>query len=118
MSANRFPVLLTASTLLVGMHLAGCDRTPENGRPLVADSGRVVEASCGQCQFELPGEGCSLAVRIDGVAYFVDGSDIDSHGDAHSAHGLCNAIRSATVEGDVEDGRFVARSFVLRPQDA
>ncbi|MCH2145494.1 MAG: DUF6370 family protein [Phycisphaerales bacterium] len=118
MSAKRFRVLLTASTFLVGMHLAGCDRTPANGPTLVTDAGRVVEASCGQCQFDLPGDGCTLAVRIDGIAYYVDGSDIDDHGDAHSAHGLCNAIRSATVEGEVEDGRFAARSFVLRPGDA
>ncbi len=41
----------------------------------------IVEASCGQCKFGLPGMGCSLAVRIDGQAYYVNGTNIDSHGD-------------------------------------
>ncbi|MES1219625.1 MAG: DUF6370 family protein [Bacteroidota bacterium] len=50
------------------------------------------EASCGQCNFHLKGKGCNLAVRINGKAYFVDGVDIDSFGDAHAKDGFCNAI--------------------------
>jgi hypothetical protein len=42
----------------------------------------IVEASCGQCQFGMKGYACDLAVRIDGKPYFVDGTSIDSHGDA------------------------------------
>ena len=53
------------------------------------------------------------AVRIDGVAYFVDGTHIDDHGDAHAQDGFCNSIRHADVEGEIVDGRFVARSFRL-----
>ena len=34
----------------------------------------TVEASCGQCNFGLKDKGCSLAVRMDGKAYFVDGT--------------------------------------------
>lgn len=71
----------------------------------------VVEASCGQCQFDLPGKGCDLAVRFDGAAYYVDGAAIDDHGDAHAHDGFCNAIRSARVEGELVDGRFQATSF-------
>ncbi|HRH66094.1 MAG TPA: DUF6370 family protein, partial [Bacteroidia bacterium] len=44
----------------------------------------TVVASCGQCQFGLKGKGCRLAVRIDGQAYYVKGTDIDAYGDAHS----------------------------------
>jgi hypothetical protein len=51
---------------------------------------RRVEAACGECRFGLPGSGCDLAVRIDGVAYFVDGTGIDDHGDAHAQDGFCN----------------------------
>jgi hypothetical protein len=53
---------------------------------------QIVEASCGQCQFGMEGHGCELAVRIDGKSYFVDGSSIDSHGDAHAKDGfvLCH----------------------------
>jgi hypothetical protein len=75
----------------------------------------VVEASCGQCKFGLKGKGCSLAVRLDGKAYFVDGTDIDSHGDAHDKDGFCNAIRQAKVQGQVVDGRFKATYFELLP---
>jgi hypothetical protein len=38
----------------------------------------IVDAACGQCQFGLETQrGCDLAIRIDSVAYFVDGSKID-----------------------------------------
>lgn len=72
-----------------------------------------VEASCGQCNFELPGTGCDLAVRIAGKAYFVDGTHIDKHGDAHAKDGFCNAVRKAKVQGEVKDNRFVASYFKL-----
>jgi hypothetical protein len=79
----------------------------------------VVEAACGQCQFHLKTQkGCDLAVKINGVAYFVDGSKIDDHGDAHAKDGFCNAIRKATVVGTVVDNRFIATSFTLVPEAA
>ncbi|MHC5002212.1 MAG: DUF6370 family protein [Planctomycetota bacterium] len=77
----------------------------------------VVEASCGQCQFDMPGSGCDLAVRVDGSAYFVDGTGIDDHGDAHADDGFCNAVRHARVSGRVEGDRFVASRFELLPDD-
>ncbi|MCP3905862.1 MAG: hypothetical protein GY715_19740 [Planctomycetes bacterium] len=77
----------------------------------------TVDAACGQCQFGLPGDGCDLAVRFDGHAYFVDGTGIDDHGDAHAADGLCNAVRRARVTGRVAGDRFVASSFELLPAD-
>lgn len=78
---------------------------------------QIVEASCGQCQFGMTSKkGCDLAVRIDGKSYFVDGSDIHSHGDAHSKDGFCNAIRKAEVNGTIVDNRFKATSFKLLPQ--
>lgn len=75
----------------------------------------IVEAACGECQFGLLGKGCNLAVRIDSVAYFVDGTDIDSHGDAHADDGFCNAIRKARVRGAVVSGRFKVAYFQLLP---
>jgi hypothetical protein len=74
-----------------------------------------VEAACGQCKLGLKGSGCDLAVRIDGKAYFVDGTKIDEHGDAHADDGFCKAIRSAKVSGKVENGRFIVTSFKLLP---
>ena len=78
---------------------------------------RIVEAACGECQFAMPGTGCDLAVRIDGEDYFVDGTGIDDHGDAHANEGLCNAVRKARVSGEMREGRFVATAFELLPQD-
>ena len=74
---------------------------------------QIVEASCGQCQFGLTGKGCDLAVKIGNQAYYVDGTSIDEHGDAHASDGFCEAIRTAQVTGKVVDNRFVATSFKL-----
>lgn len=72
-----------------------------------------VEASCGQCQFKMAGKGCTLAVRIDGKAYFVEKANIDEFGDAHANEGFCNAIRKAKVQGKLVKGKFVASYFEL-----
>ncbi|MEO6167512.1 MAG: DUF6370 family protein [Chitinophagales bacterium] len=77
---------------------------------------QTVEAACGQCQFGMPGKGCNLAVRIDGQAYFVDGTDIDGHGDAHASDGFCEAIRKAEVQGEIANNRFNASYFMLLPE--
>ena len=75
-----------------------------------------VEASCGQCKLGLEGTDCDLAVKIDGKAYYVDGTKIDDHGDAHAKDGFCNAIRKAKVQGEVVNNRFVATYFKLIPE--
>ena len=75
---------------------------------------QVVEAGCGQCQFRMTEKsGCDLAVKIDGKSYFVDGTTIHDHGDAHADDGFCRAIRQAEVKGEIIDGRFKAESFNL-----
>ena len=74
---------------------------------------QVVETACGECQFKLAGKGCDLAVRINGKAYFVDGTDIDSHGDAHAEDGFCKAVRKAEVQGNLVNDRFKVTYFKL-----
>jgi hypothetical protein len=74
---------------------------------------KIVEVSCGQCQFKMAGKGCSLAVRIKGKSYFIDGTSIDEHGDAHADDGFCKAIRKAEVQGKIVNNRFVATYFRL-----
>ena len=79
---------------------------------------QTVEASCGQCQFHLPGKGCQLAVRIDGKAYFADGTTIDEHGDAHAPDGFCEAIKKAEVQGEIINNRFKVTYFKLIKPEA
>jgi hypothetical protein len=74
---------------------------------------QIVETACGECQFKLPGKGCDVAVRIEGRSYFVDGTDIDSHGDAHAKDGFCNAVRKAEVQGEIVNDRFKVTYFRL-----
>lgn len=76
---------------------------------------QTVEASCGQCKFGMEGKGCTLAVKIDGKPYFVEGTDINQHGDAHADDGFCSAIRQAEVTGQVVGDKFKATSFKLLP---
>ena len=116
------PCLILLSALLA----AGCEEpvsdnvesSAQEATARVALVDEVVEASCGQCNFDLEGGGCDLAVRIDGKAYFVDGFGIDDFGDAHADDGFCAVVRHARVTGHVEDGRFVAQAFELLSQDA
>lgn len=89
--------------------------TPVKQESAKAETKQIVEAACGECQFKMPGKGCDLAVRIDGKGYFVDGTKIDQHGDAHDSDGFCNAIRKAEVTGTIVNERFVATSFKLLP---
>lgn len=75
---------------------------------------QVVEASCGQCNFGMTSKkGCDLAVKIDGHSYFVEGTKIDQHGDAHAHDGFCNAVKKAKVSGEIKDDKFVATDFAL-----
>jgi hypothetical protein len=77
---------------------------------------KIVEVSCGECQFGLEGKSCDLAVRIDGKAYFVDGTKIDDHGDAHAKDGFCETVRKAEVTGEIVNNRFKVTSFTLLPE--
>jgi hypothetical protein len=77
---------------------------------------KVVEVSCGQCKFGMTDKkGCDLAVRIAGAAYFIDGTSIDEHGDAHAKDGFCSAIRKAEVIGEIKNNTFVVSYFKLLP---
>jgi Family of unknown function (DUF6370) len=77
---------------------------------------QIVEVSCGQCQFGMTEKkGCDLAVRINRKSYFVEGTKIDEHGDAHAHDGFCSAIRKAEVVGEIKSNKFVVSSFKLLP---
>ncbi|MCC7335413.1 MAG: hypothetical protein IT422_09960 [Pirellulaceae bacterium] len=101
----------------------GCQRSTDLANDTAADNhpvqlvAQVVEASCGECQFDMEGTGCDLAIRIDGKSYFVDGSKMGDHGNAHGEGGMCNTVRKAKVTGKVTGERFVATAFELLPAD-
>ena len=50
---------------------------------------------------------------MDGKAYFVTGTDIDDHGDAHAHDGFCEAIRLAEVQGEMIGDKFNVSYFKL-----
>lgn len=107
-------ILLLSSSLLFATLLFAQKKEGKAG-PDPAKKSHEVEASCGQCQFDLKAPGCTLAIRMDGKAYFVSGTDINDHGDAHADNGFCNAVRKAKVQGEVVDGKFKASYFELLP---
>lgn len=86
-------------------------KTPDKNKEVL-----IVDAACGQCKLGLKGKSCDLAIRINGHSYFVDGTNIDSHGDAHADDGFCNAIRKAKVQGEIVNNRFKATYFQLIPE--
>lgn len=104
---SRFVALLA-----IAVSVGACASRPS----FTADQPTVVEAACGECLFGLKGDGCDLAIRWNGRAYYVDGVALDSLGDAHAADGMCQVIRQARVTGRVAKGRFQAASFELIPQ--
>ena len=75
-----------------------------------------VEATCGNCMYKMKGDGCHLAIKLNGKNYFVDGTNIDDHGDAHAKDGFCSAIRKAEVEGTIVDNKFKIKTFKLLPE--
>jgi predicted acyltransferase (DUF342 family) len=78
---------------------------------------QIVEVSCGQCKFNISDKkGCDLAIRIEGKSYFVEGTTIDDHGDAHAKDGFCQTIRKAEVMGEIKEDKFVITYFKLLPE--
>ena len=115
MSRSTTAVLLFA--LPLALALPACFSETSTELAFIDVEPQVVEASCGPCQFDLPGEGCLLAVRIDGKAMFVDGTGIDDHGDSHADDGFCKSIRQARVVGAEVDGRFQVHEMELISAD-
>lgn len=90
-------------------------QTPDAKIAVDKDKMQVVEVACGECRFDMPGKTCDLAVRINGKSYFVEGTSIDDHGDAHAEDGFCNSVRKAEVQGEIVGDRFKASYFKLLP---
>lgn len=77
---------------------------------------RIVQVSCGECQFGMKEKkGCNLAAIIKGKQYYIEGTTIDEHGDAHAKDGFCNKVRKAEVKGKIVNNAFVVSEFKLLP---
>ena len=113
-----FAVLIVTFFFLILSVTAAAQPTSDTAQPDKSKKILIVEAACGQCRLGLPGEGCNLAIRLEGKSYFVDGTAIDDHGDAHANDGFCNAVRKAKVQGAVVNNRFLASYFRLVPAAA
>lgn len=100
--------------LLIICNTGFAQAKPANG-PDASKEVKTVEAGCGECVLDLGGKDCKLAVRFNGRSYFVEGTGIDDHGDAHADDGFCNMVRKAKVQGEVKEGKFVATYFKLLP---
>jgi len=109
---------LIITLLFSSLFSAASAQTAKTGaiQPDASKEIRVVEVSCGKCKLGLPGKTCDMAVRIDGKAYYADGADIDSFGDAHAQDGMCNAIRKAEVQGELVDNRFKISYIKILPE--
>ena len=76
---------------------------------------RIVDVSCGICQFDMTGDECELAARIDDKLYYIEGAKIDEHGDAHAEDGFCSTVRKAQITGQIKHGVLITSSFELLP---
>lgn len=90
-------------------------KKPDLSKPDPSKKIQTVEVSCGKCQFGMSGRGCHMAVKINGTAYYADGADIESFGEAHGEEGLCNTVKKAAVQGRVVNGRFKITYIKLLP---
>jgi hypothetical protein len=111
-----------ATLVLIGLLFsAGVFSQEAKKQKLVQDNSKplfTLEASCGTCMFKMKGDGCKLAVRFEGKDYFVEGTGIDDHGDAHDQEGFCNAISKAKVQGRVKGDKFKVTYFELLKKEA
>lgn len=84
------------------------ERTPGSGMHSSAAPGmfsdKAAEIGCAACSYHMEGvKSCTLAVKIDGKAYLVNGSDVN-------VHQFCGSkgAKPGTVSGKIVDGKFVA----------
>jgi len=117
----RLAPTLGAFGFVAWLTLTACERSGSDTTTVsLTLKEAVVDASCGQCNLDLQGSGCDLAIRTpDGKALFVHGFSIDEFGDAHAEDGFCACIRQARVTGHTEEAKggtyFRATAFELLP---
>ena len=90
--------------LFIGLLIfSSCATTKRN-----KDIEGIYEVACGKCIYDMTGDGCDLAVLINGKYYYVEGSGISDHGNEHAEDGLCKTSRKAEIKGRIKYGVFIA----------
>lgn len=87
-------------------------KNPDSAKKLL-----TVDATCGECNFGMEGDGCDLAVKIGDSTYYVDGVSTMEYGHPHNKGGFCVAMRKAEVQGEIVNGRFHATYFKLLKEE-
>ena len=115
--------IATTLAILTAFLLVGCGEqssTVRTATPVAPSdvAGQVVQAAlnsqdlelgCASCIYKMAGvEGCVTAVKVGGKPMLLAGKMIDAH-----ELGLCSAAKQASVNGKVEDGKFVATEVEL-----
>ena len=74
---------------------------------------KVYEVGCGLCVFDsdVP-DSCESYVKIDGKVMPITGKVLDAH-----SVGLCEYKGTAFLEGEVKDGKFVAKFMKVKEFD-
>lgn len=108
----KFFFILICSLVLT-LSASAQSTKPKTDTPNPSQKTDTLEAACGMCQLGLKGDDCALAVRVNGKAYYVDGTHIDSHGDAHAKDGFCNMVRKAEVQGALAGDKYKVTYFKL-----
>jgi len=62
------------------------------------------DISCGICQFDMTGDDCALAIKVNEKNYYIDNVDINEFGDMDAADGLCNKVKKAYARGEIKFG--------------
>ena len=106
-------ILFILFLILFGLQTAAQTNNKSLDKPDTSKKILIAEVSCGECQFKMAGKSCDLAVRINGKCYFVDGTTIDEHGDAHANDGFCESIKKAELQGEIKADRFKVSYFKI-----
>ena len=102
MMRSLFILLLVCFTTMALQAQENQETSQEEGTQVEEMEVMVVEAACGMCKLDMPGNSCKIAVVIDDNKYYVEGFDIHDYGDAHGENGMCNTVRKAKVRDLLE----------------
>ncbi len=73
----------------------------------------IYDISCGICQFDMTGDECALAIRVNEKNYYIENGDVNVFGDMDAADGVCNEVKKAYARGEIKFGVVFIDSISL-----